>query len=63
MSSSTPTRQGPLEPEARKNSVVVEDPSRDAIVMTADEADLSGIRMLDAAAKARDNQSKGERDE
>ncbi|HEX8472250.1 MAG TPA: hypothetical protein VF633_14150 [Brevundimonas sp.] len=63
MSKSSPTRQGPLEPEARKNAVVVEDPSRDAIVMTADEADLSGIRMLEEAAKARENESNGERDE
>ena len=58
-----PTRQGPLRPEACDDSVVVEDPSHDPIVMSADEADLSGIRMLDAAARARDNYSKGERSE
>jgi hypothetical protein len=63
MSKSSPTRQGPLQPKARKNSVVVEDPWRDSIVMTADEADLSGIRMLEEAAKARDNEPKGERDD
>lgn len=61
MSNSKPTRQGPLIPEARKDAVVVEDPSRDAIVMTADEADLSAIRMLDAASEARENEAKGER--
>lgn len=63
MSNQTPTRQGPLEPKAEKNSVVVEDPSNDSIVMTADEADLSGIRMLEQAAKARANDAKGERSE
>ena len=31
--------------------------------MTADEADLSGIRMLAEAAKARANADKGERSE
>jgi hypothetical protein len=62
MSNERPTRQGPLKPRAQKDSVVIEDPSRDAIVMSADEADLSGIRLLEEAAKARDNQSKGERD-
>ena len=61
MINSPPTRQGPLEPKAEKDSVVVEDPSRDSIVMTADEADLSGIRMLEEAAKARDNEARGER--
>lgn len=59
----TPSRQGPLEPKAEKDSVVVEDPSKDSIVMTADEADLSGIRMLEQAAKARANGEKGERSE
>jgi hypothetical protein len=63
MASNKPTRQGPLEPKARQDSVVVEDPSRDSIVMTADEADLSGIRMLEEAAKARENEAEGERSE
>lgn len=63
MSNQRSTRQGPLEPKAEKDSVVVEDPSRDSIVMTADEADLSGIRMLEEAAKARANEAKGERSE
>lgn len=63
MTNGTPTRQGPLEPKAEKDSVVVEDPSRDSIMMTADEADLSGIRMLEEAAKARDNEAGGQRRE
>ena len=63
MSDSKSTRQGPLKPHASKDAVVVEDPSRDSIIMTADEADLSGIRMLEEAAKARDNKAKGERSE
>ncbi|MFN3668883.1 MAG: hypothetical protein ACK4VY_06205 [Brevundimonas sp.] len=61
MTDSKPTRQGPLKPQAVKDAVVVEDPSHDSIIMTADEADLSGIRMLEEAAKARDNRAKGER--
>jgi len=61
MSSRPTTRQGPLTPTPEKDSVVVEDPSRDPIVMTADEADLSGIRMLEAASKARENARNGER--
>jgi hypothetical protein len=40
---------------------VVEDPSPDPVVMTADEADLWGIRMLEAASKARENARNGER--
>lgn len=63
MARRSPTRQGPLDPEARRDSVVVEDPSKDSIVMTADEADLSAIRMLEEAAKARENHDKGERSE
>ena len=63
MSNPRPTRQGPLVPHPAKDSVVVEDPSRDPIVMTAQEADLSAIRMLDAAEEARNNEAKGERSE
>lgn len=63
MTSRSSTRQGPLKPRSSKDAVVVEDPSRDSIRMTADEADLSAIRMLDAAAEARANHEKGERDE
>lgn len=63
MSNSRPTRQGPLVPHPAKDSVVVEDPSRDPIVMTAQEADLSAIRMLNAAEEARNNEAKGERSE
>lgn len=63
MSNAKSTRQGPLQPKAWKDAVVVEDPSKDSIIMTADEADVSGIRMLEAAAEARDNGTKGERSE
>lgn len=61
MADSKPTPEGPLTPEARKDAVVVEDPSKDSIIMSADDADLSAIRMLEAAAKARENHDKGER--
>lgn len=61
MSKRPTSRQGPLEPRASKDSVVIQDPSRDAIRMSADEADLSAIRLLDEATKARRNHDKGER--
>lgn len=63
MTDRSSTRQGPLKPRASRDAVVVEDPSRDSIRMTADETDLSAIRMLDAASRARANHDKGERDE
>lgn len=63
MSNDRSTRQGPLKPRSSKDSVIVEDPSRDSLRMTADEADLSAFRMIDAAAEARENEQKGERDD
>ena len=61
MSKSKPQRQGPLNPRAEKDCVVVENPPADPMHMSADEADLSGIRMLEQAAEARENHDKGER--
>lgn len=58
-----PARQGPLKPLARKDCVVVENPPNDPMHMSADEADLSGIRLLEEAAKARDSHERGERDD
>jgi len=46
-------RQGPLNPAAGDGVVVVQDPPNAAMHMTPDEADISGIRMLDAADRAR----------
>ncbi|MBU1384592.1 MAG: hypothetical protein KKG14_10050 [Alphaproteobacteria bacterium] len=46
-------RQGPLHPAAGDGVVVVKDPPRGEMLMTPDEADISGIRMLDAADEAR----------
>ena len=43
--------------------MIVERPSEDPIIMSADEADLSGIRMLEEASRARTNQEKGQRSE
>ena len=57
------TRQAPLNPRASRDAVVIEDPSRDSIRMTADEADLSAVRLLDAASLVRANHDRGERDE
>jgi hypothetical protein len=46
-------RAGPLDPHTEGDDVVVHNPPDAPIRMSADEADLSGIRMLDEAAKAR----------
>lgn len=46
-------RQGPLNPAAGDGVVVVENPPAAAMHMTPDEADISGIRMLDAADRSR----------
>ncbi|MBX9461154.1 MAG: hypothetical protein KL785_08780 [Brevundimonas sp.] len=46
-------RQGPLNPEAGDGVVVVENPPSAPMHMTPDEADISGIRMLDAADRSR----------
>jgi hypothetical protein len=46
-------RQGPLQPTGHDGVVVVENPPAKPMHMTPDEADISGIRMLDAAHKAR----------
>ena len=48
-----PARQGPLAPRAEPGKVIVENPPEAAMHMTAEEADISGIRMLDAADAAR----------
>jgi hypothetical protein len=46
-------RLGPLNPALGDGVVVVQDPPNDPMRMTPDEADISGIRMLDAADRAR----------
>lgn len=46
-------RKGPLKPAANAGEVVVDDPPNDPLLMTPDEADVSGLRLLDAAEKAR----------
>ncbi|KQW80883.1 hypothetical protein [Brevundimonas sp. Root1279] len=43
----------PLTPEAGDGEVVVKDPPAAAMRLTPDAADISAIRMLDAADKAR----------
>ena len=57
----TDPNQGPLKPRAEKDCVVVENPPNEPLHMSPDEADLSGIRMLDEAGKARDSHEKGRR--
>ena len=47
-------RQGPLKPRTEEETVVVKNPPADPMHMSADEADLSRIRMLEAAEKARE---------
>ncbi|NJC40787.1 hypothetical protein GGQ87_001045 [Brevundimonas alba] len=46
-------RKGPLNPTARDAVVVVQNPPEKPMHMTPDEADISGIRMMDAADRAR----------
>lgn len=48
-----PARQGPLKPRAEPGLVIVENPPGAKMHMTAEEADISGIRLLDAADRAR----------
>lgn len=48
-----PARQGPLVPHAEPGKVVIENPPAAPMHMTAEEADISGIRLLDAADAAR----------
>ncbi|HYC68826.1 hypothetical protein [Brevundimonas sp.] len=48
-----PAHQGPLNRAADDGVVVVQDPPNEPMRMTPDEADISGIRMLDAADRAR----------
>jgi hypothetical protein len=43
----------PLTPEPVDGTVVVKDPPEAAMKLTADAAEISGLRMLDAADKAR----------
>ncbi len=52
-------RQGPLNPAAGDGIVVVENPPNAPMHMTPDEADISGIRMLDAADRSRKPQAGG----
>ena len=46
-----PTR--PMAPRAVDGAVVVKDPPEAAMDLTADAAEISGIRLIDAADKAR----------
>lgn len=43
----------PLTPKAADGAVVVKDPPESAMNRTADAAEISGIRLLDAADQAR----------
>ncbi|MEJ6789827.1 hypothetical protein BrevBR_09770 [Brevundimonas sp. BR2-1] len=43
----------PLTPKARHGVVEIKDPPEAAMNLTADAAEVSGIRMLDAADRAR----------
>lgn len=43
----------PLTPQPVDGSVVVKDPPEAAMNLTADAAEISGIRLLDAADRAR----------
>jgi hypothetical protein len=51
--SSEENRLGALNPGAGDGVVVVQNPPNDPMHMSPDEADISGIRLLDAADRAR----------
>jgi hypothetical protein len=61
MSTPQKRRQGALNPTTDRDAVVVQNPPNDPLVMSPEEADLSGIRIITEPAKARDNQESGER--
>ena len=46
-------RQGALNPSGADGVVVVQNPPNAALHMSPDEADISGVRLLDAADRAR----------
>ena len=54
-------RQGPLKPSGEDGLVVVKDPPNAEMHMSPDEADISGIRLLDAAERARKSPGELER--
>ena len=49
---------GPLDPKAKDGLVVVVNPPEAAMNLTPDQADISGVRLLDAADKARGERHK-----
>lgn len=51
----TPLITDPMTPEAVDGNVEAVDPPDAAMKMTADAAEISGLRLLDAAAKARES--------
>lgn len=53
-------RKGPLKPAGEDGLVVIENPPDAPLHMSPDEADISGIRLMDAAHRAR--QTPGERE-
>lgn len=55
MSSEDAERKGPLKPVTKGDTVLVENPPNEPLRMSADEADLSGIRLLQQASEARKN--------
>ncbi|WGM47416.1 hypothetical protein KOAAANKH_02293 [Brevundimonas sp. NIBR10] len=50
----TPTIIEPLKPEAVDGYVEAVDPPEAKLKMTPDAAEISGLRLMDAATKARD---------
>ncbi len=53
MADHTPTTRKPLTPVAEAGTVRVVDPPEAAIVMTADAAEISGLRLIAEADHAR----------
>jgi hypothetical protein len=57
------SRKGPLKPASADRVVVVEDPPNDTLLMTPDEADISAVRMMDAADRVRKSPQRKKRHE
>jgi len=58
------TRKGPLKPSARDRVVVIADPPNDTLRMSPEEADISAVRLMDAADRSRKGgEPRGENDD
>jgi hypothetical protein len=58
------TRKGPLNPSAEDRVVVIGNPPNDTLRMSPEEADVSAVRLMDAADRSRKGgESRGDNDD